>query len=98
MSGHVNIVTLVDADWVDRSGVSWFVMEHCSGGTLMPTWIDTAAAYYLKLQLRGEHVVRRAHMHERFIIHRDLSLDDVFVDSAANPKIGDSDLPCRSRP
>ena len=71
-------------------GHLYIVMEYASNGDLLEYVkgkgkLETSEARKMFRQI----VYGLAHIHSRGVIHRDIKLDNIFLDDDLNPKIGD---------
>lgn len=91
---HENIVHYIDC-FEDDVNV-YILLEICSNSTLMELvrrrkrLLEVEARYYL-MQILGAV----NHMHNKLVIHRDLKLGNIFIDSDMKVKIGDFGLAAR---
>ncbi|PRT53703.1 Cell cycle serine/threonine-protein kinase CDC5/MSD2 [Wickerhamiella sorbophila] len=91
---HQNVVRYIDC-FEDDVNV-YILLEICSNSTLMELvrrrkrLLEVEARYYLLQVLAAVN-----HMHNKLVIHRDLKLGNIFIDSDMNIKIGDFGLAAR---
>lgn len=88
---HRNIVNFLRAFAFDNS--TYLVLELCSNGSLMDMvrrrkGLTEPEVRFYSLQISGAI----KYMHNKGIIHRDLKMGNIFLDSRMNAKIGDFGL------
>jgi serine/threonine protein kinase len=92
IGSHPNIVSLYDYE-IDRDGaVQYIVFQYLSGGTLSE-YLQRAGQLSLDDVLRlGRQLCRGlSHLHERGLIHRDVSPDNIWLDEHHAAHLGDFD-------
>jgi serine/threonine protein kinase len=92
IGSHPNIVSLYDYE-IDRDGaVQYIVFQYLSGGTLSE-YLQKAGQLSLDDVLRlGRQLCRGlSHLHERGLIHRDVSPDNIWLDEHHVAHLGDFD-------
>ena len=92
IGSHDNIVSLYDYDINVDGSIHYMVFEYLSGGTLAG-YLGKASRLSLDEVLRlGRQLCRGlAHLHERGLIHRDLSPENVWLDERHVAHLGDFD-------
>ena len=88
-SNHPNIVGLYDS-FETKKHIS-FVMELCQGGDLL-SYVrkrrklkEDNAKYLFKQLVEGLHYIHAS----KYVVHRDIKLDNILLDSSGRIKIGD---------
>lgn len=92
IGSHPNIVSLYDYE-IDRDGiVQYIVFQYLSGGTLSE-YLREAGQLSLDDVLRlGRQLCRGlSHLHERGLLHRDVSPDNIWLDERHTAHLGDFD-------
>jgi serine/threonine protein kinase len=92
IGSHDNIVSLYDYDIDVDGSVEYMVFEYLSGGTLAE-YLTKAGQRPLDEALRlGRQLCRGlAHLHQRGLIHRDVSPENVWLDERRVAHLGDFD-------
>ncbi|CAK4077482.1 unnamed protein product [Aphanomyces euteiches] len=87
-AGHPHIMRMLDD--FQQDGMGYFVFEYCEGGELfqqtLPMEIMTTAKYFRQI------VQAIVFLHSKGYAHRDISLENVLLDSQGNTKVCDFGL------
>jgi len=68
----------------------WLVTELCSGGELFDYLVERGRIYELEARrMFGELVVAVGYLHRHGVVHRDLKLENIFLDGEMRIKLGD---------
>ena len=96
IGSHDNIVSLHDYGIDELSGYEYMVFEYLSGGTLAG-YLKQRGPLPVEMLLKfGRQLCRGlSHLHSKGLIHRDLSLTNVWLDDRLTAHLGDFDGPTR---
>lgn len=89
---HDNIVSLYDYEIDETTGLQYMVFEYLAGGTLAEH-VEKADQLPLEDILRLARQICRglAHLHDRGVLHRDVSPGNVWLDERGTAHLGDFD-------
>lgn len=92
IGSHPNIVSLFDYE-IDQDGtVQYMVFEYLGGGTLSEYLRETGQLALEDLLRLGRQLSRGlSHLHDRGLVHRDVSPDNVWLDDRRVAHLGDFD-------
>ncbi len=89
---HDNVVSLYDYEVDHSSGYEYMVFEYLSGGTLAKYLKDTGPLPLEVLLKFGRQLCRGlSHLHIKGLIHRDISLANIWLDDRLTAHLGDFD-------
>jgi len=93
---HDNVLHLREC--IVSSNVNFIVTEYCENGDLCDYVFDR---HHLNAEVKRifkQIVIGLSYLHQRGICHRDLKVDNIFLDKQLNVKIGDFGAACRFDP
>ncbi len=89
---HPHVVRILDLDQEDR-GYHYFVMEYVAGGTFVQAVTSGVLPLEKRLAVVAEVGDALAFAHERGIVHRDVTPDNILLDaSTGSARLADFDL------